>query len=297
MSDKGLAKFMSLYPFGTGNAKDKLQNHVLTSGVEREFRITTLDGQIVPEAPRVLRKIWASSPKLKDQFVPEFSGCVVESKTRPCATIPALREQLVRRDKVLKKALRRLKLTYSLQEVGPTDMPLVINENEERFRELLKKFTLAETMAACRIIGTHVHTGKLRDHESALRVYNRFVRYWPVLAKLGSNSGDRRIWTYSLIKTGHVPIEYSSWEKFYEDAQEKGFADNPKNNWALIRLTTHGTVEVRVFGTTDNINTVCRWVKTCRWLAKSELDGKHDEEILAKLTDWLQKEPTEEDAY
>ncbi len=227
--------------------------------------------EIVPESARVLKAIVEQFPELQERFAYEFSACVLEDRIGPCR-LEQVRHELEDNEAVLAHVLGSLGLASSFQEVAPTSIPFVLNaEKSDRYRQLSQTLPLEVALAVCRIIGTHVHVG-MPDHDTALRAYNRVIRHWRALTKTASLSGGRRERLYSMVKAGYEPIEYSSWKHFYEDACEKDFAQNPKDNWAMIRLSTHGTVETRVFGATSSIDTVCTWAWLCQELCAPALN-------------------------
>ncbi|MEK7498442.1 MAG: hypothetical protein AAB611_01120, partial [Patescibacteria group bacterium] len=51
-------------------------------------------------------------------------------------------------------------------------------------------------------------------------------------------------------------------------AQFRGFAENPRNCWDLIRISRHGTIEFRMFGVTDHVDEVLMWVSRIKKILK-----------------------------
>ncbi len=228
-------------------------------GVEREAFIQTTDGALVPEASRVLSALRAHDP---NRFGFELSACQIESRTRPCC-VDELLDELRANDDALNVALSSLGLMANHHEVGPVDMPLdVFPDPTGRYQRIVEQMSPEVRMAACRIIGTHVHVG-MPDHETALRVYNDVVQHVPRLCDLGDGSGGERLAIYRTVNPDCMPRPYGSWSEFHGVALAEGFADDPRNCWTLVRVSKHGTLEFRMFGTTQYVEMVYEWAREC----------------------------------
>ena len=66
----------------------------------------------------------------------------------------------------------------------------------------------------------------------------------------------------------YQPTAYESSEHLFEIARAEGFTDNPRNCWKLIRISIHGTVELRMFGVTDNLDEILEWVSFVKKTAR-----------------------------
>jgi gamma-glutamyl:cysteine ligase YbdK (ATP-grasp superfamily) len=247
-------------------------------GVERECFLSNATGAIVPGAERVLAELvhgqigsyGYEGQDYPDQFGYELSGCQIETRTKPLR-LNELNEELERSDYLLMRTLRALKLGALHTEVGPKDMPLdVFPDPSGRYQAITKNMPREILLAACRVIGTHVHVG-MPDHETALRVYNSVIARTEELCEIGNGSYGERLAIYRQMAPYWDPPHYTSWEHFYSVAQEQGFAEDPRKCWTLIRISKHGTIEFRMFGATDSIPRVVSWATRCHELCLKAL--------------------------
>ena len=237
-------------------------------GVERECFIVDATGVIVPEAVRVLNAI-APFDK-REQVGYELSACQVEHRTGPCR-IEGLCDELVATDAILARGLETLPYDIRYDEIAPESMPLdVFPDPTGRYQRIVSEMPVDILRAACRVTGTHIHIG-MPDHETALAVYDRVVPHCDVLARLGDRSGGERLRVYAAVATRTRPVQYGSWQRFYEKATAEGFADDPRRCWTLIRISTHGTLEFRMFGSTAENGEIVSWAQTCRTLCEDAM--------------------------
>ncbi|MEK7510805.1 MAG: hypothetical protein AAB582_01030 [Patescibacteria group bacterium] len=238
-------------------------------GVERECFITNQGGVIVPEALRVLEYVkthgWQMCVEATDLdriIGYELSACQVETRTRP-RPITEIGSELRWIDEELSCSLDALGLSSSHNEVAPATMPLdVYPDPTGRYSRISKDMPHEILLAACRVIGTHVHVG-MPDHETAMRVYDHVTEKCEMLCSLGDHSSGERLAIYRVVAPDATPFPYGTWERFYETACEKGFEEDPRKCWTLIRISGHGTIEFRMFGTTSDISRIEDWVKCC----------------------------------
>ncbi len=233
-------------------------------GVERECHLVDKMGLIVPAAFEVLNMI------NDKHFGYELSACQLESRTDP-VQILSLKNALLKNDEVAHSVLDKLSLKCSYKEVAPFDMPLDVYPDPSGRYQLITKDMSVETLrAACRVIGTHIHIG-MPDHETALNVYNDVICHTDNLISLGDGSNGERLKIYRMMAPDATPKAYVSWDNFYSAACEKGFDQDPRKCWALIRISVHGTIEFRMFGTTDNLDTIVEWASHCLNLCKNSM--------------------------
>ena len=227
-----------------------LRGHV---GVEREFFLTGGDRQPVPRSHEFLELVDDAA------WTYELSGCQVEHRTQPCGTAGTLRNNLVLGRKRGERAARKLGLRLSVMEVGPEDMPLAIYPHDPRYAQIAERIGEEKLRAACRVTGVHLHIGVVSLYE-AIQVHNRFVPYVVDLCRLGDHSSGERLRLYSQMAIRGEPPIYRSPQHFYEVACAANFADNPRNCWDLVRISRHGTVELRMFGMTSDTDEILHWV-------------------------------------
>ena len=204
-----------------------------------------------------------------DEFGYELSACQIETRIGPCELADVHSELTV-----VDVHLRCL-LGYDYSplhtEVGPANMPLdVYPDPTGRYQKITAHMPREVLLAACRVIGTHVHVG-MKDHETALRVYNYTTRYFTDLCEIGNGSFGERLAIYRQMAPEYEPKPYKDWEAYYQVASAKGFADDPRKCWTLIRISTHGTIEFRMFGATDSIQRIVGWVQYCHALCARAL--------------------------
>src|SRR3989344_959041 len=159
-------------------------------GVEQELFITDRARNIVPAAAHVL----AHTDKSYD-FGYELSACQLETRTGP-ACRHELRGALDQTRVQLYALLDSLGYRASHREVGPKNMPAEI------------------FLAACRVIGTHVHIG-MRDYEEALRVYTYVIQHLEKLRELGNGSFGECLAIYRQMAPDYKPEPYIDWNHYY----------------------------------------------------------------------------------
>lgn len=237
-------------------------------GIERECHLVDENGRIVPMAVKVLENI-------KDEhFGYELSACQLESRTDP-VRLEYLKDALVKNESIARSVLDSLSLCCSHKEVAPFDMPLdVYPDPTGRYQQIVKNMPIEILRAACRVIGTHVHIG-MPNHETALKVYNRVIHSTDELVTLGDGSNGERLEIYRVMAPDAVPKRYESWESFYSTACTKGFDQDPRKCWTLIRISVHGTIEFRMFGTTDDLDTIVGWANRCWEICNDAVMSPH----------------------
>jgi len=226
-------------------------------GIEREAYLLDLDppGKIMPLAVKVLDYLGSQN----GHFGYELSACQLEWRVGPCS-LSRLKNRLIKDERILTNAERKLGFKRSLVELPCTeDFPLdVYPDPTGRYQVIKKKLSREVLAAACRAISTHIHIG-MPSHKTALRVYNKVIRYFDELCELSGRCLDN----YKIVVPKHEPPCYSSWKNFYETAIKQKFVDNPRDCWYLIRISVHGSIEFRMFGATENIDRIVTWAKFC----------------------------------
>jgi len=227
-------------------------------GVEREAFLTDPAGKIAPLAQEVLRHL----PDAK-RFGYELSACQIEERIGPCKP-DDVREALLENELLLANLETRVGFGRLWQEVAPADIPLdVYPDPTGRYAQIARAMPLEKLAAACRVTGTHIHIG-MPDHETALRVHNGIVAHVDDLVQMGDASRGERMRLYSVVEPDWRPLRHPDWWRFYEHARRRGFAANPRDCWSIVRLSRHGTIEFRMFGSTPDIDAIASvWVPEC----------------------------------
>lgn len=232
-------------------------------GVEQECFLTDASGMILPLAPRII----AGLPKRETstpypQYGYELSACQLEYKVGPCS-FDHLHAHLMRLEGEFGVYEKELGFKRLHSEVGHEDMPLdVYPDPSRRYQEIVKTMPRHVLLAACRVIGTHVHVGML-NHETAMKVYNHVIKKCDWLCFRGNGSFGERLDIYRIVSPDCDPLPYKNWADFYHTACAKGFDKDPRKCWTLIRISKHGTIEFRMFGATSSIKRVVSWAKLC----------------------------------
>ncbi len=232
-------------------------------GVEREQFVVDTNGNIVPMAAKVLEHL--SRGGRKREFGYELSACQVESRVGP-VKIGDLYNQLSTQQGKMDQVVKSLGLDFNYHEVGPHDMPLdVYPDPTGRYQKIIIDMPREVLLAACRVMGTHVHIG-MPSIETAIEVYNRVIANTENLCRMGDHSNGERLAIYKVMAKKWEPKPFMSPEHFYEVAKEEGFVHDPRKCWYLIRISVHGTIEFRMFGSTWNLNEILGWAKACHKL-------------------------------
>ena len=226
-------------------------------GVERECFLADDHGRIVPIAKKVLNHL-----SISERFGYELSACQLEDRVGPCR-LDCVKTELEKNEAKVRRAEIDLGFSRRFTEVAPDNMPLdVYPDPTGRYQEIVKDMPHDILLAACRVTGIHVHIG-MPDHMTALRVYNKAVQYTEWLCEIGNGSGGKRLEIYKTMAPKFNPLLYNSWEDFYNVAIAEGFAYDLRKCWHLIRLSRHGTIEFRMFGSTHDLDKITSWAKEC----------------------------------
>ena len=234
----------------------------MLTGVERECFLIDDKNKIVPIAYQVLQHL---KQNRKEQFGFELSACQLEDRVGPCK-ISDLKKELIKNNEEIFRAELELGFKRSYVEVAPSDMPLdVYLDPIGRYQTIVKNMPKDVLLAACRIIGVHIHIG-MPNHEVAIKTYNKVINYCDELCQLGDGSNGKRLKIYKIVAPECQPINYKNWDEFYQYAVEKKFVHDPRSCWHFIRMTVHGTIEFRMFGPTTNLDKIIGWTKKCHKL-------------------------------
>ena len=234
-------------------------------GIEREGFILDSDNRIVPLAGKVLERL-----KDNSRFGYELSACQLEDRVGPC-NLGDLRRRLLENEAEIKKVEDDLNFSRLYCDVAPADMPLDIYPDPTgRYQKIARNIPDRILRAACRVAGVHVHVG-MPDHGTALAVYNKVIGSLDYLCAIGDLSGGERLSLYKIMAPNFKPSRYGNWKEFYESAVANGFAIDPRKCWHLIRISVHGTIEFRMFGSTSDLSQILNWGKICHDLCSDAL--------------------------
>lgn len=226
-------------------------------GIERE-RFLAQNGNLVPKARAFLKGA-------SDAWIHELSACQVEDRTKPRKKEAAIKSQLLKNDQEGDEIAKNLEVRLKVMEVGAANLPLEVYP-KKRYKRLEKDMSEEILRAACRVTGTHIHIG-MKNINQAIRAYNRLVLETEKLIKKGDHTAGKRMELYKKVAGECMPPSYDGTDNFYQKAVTENFVGNPQNCWHLIRISTHGTVEVRTFGATENLDEIINWVLAVKDIA------------------------------
>lgn len=230
-------------------------------GVEWEVFVTDQAGRVVPSSAQILEALKGNC--CADQVGYELSACQVELRTKP-VKLAGLKEALVECREALTQASAKVGLQIAYMELAPSDIPLDVYP-DPRYLEIKSRLSVETLRAGCRVAGVHVHVG-MPDYATALRTYRHVLPYVPHLVMLGDRSEGERMRLYRSMTPESDPPDIQSWEHLYEYACARGWVNDPRSWWSLVRISKHGTIEFRVFGSTDDINQIFNWANLCHKL-------------------------------
>lgn len=229
-------------------------------GIEREHFLVSQTDELVPRSVEFLQLI-------NDlRWTYELSACQVESRTRPQKDLSAIKLELLENVNNGKKTAEKLGLCLVNQEIGNANIPLDVYP-DPRYLEIVRTIPRERLEAACRVTGTHLHLG-VKNIEHALLVYNSLIPHFETFCRLGNHSSGERLRLYKTMAIKWRPIVHESVEHFFEIASQDGFVTNPRNCWQLIRISVHGTIELRMFGVTNHVDEILWWVSQVKFLTK-----------------------------
>ena len=188
----------------------------------------------------------------------ELSACQVEDRTKPRKTKKGILNALKENDIAGYGVAERLRLLLCADEVAEENMPLDIYP-DSRYQSIVKSLPKNILLAACRVTGTHIHIGA-QNLEHAIEMHNNLQRHISEFCAVGDHSDGERLRLYKEMAPNWHPPHYRSVEHLFQVAQAEKFVENPRDCWHLVRISIHGTVELRMFGVTENLEEVLGWI-------------------------------------
>ena len=229
-------------------------------GLEHEAFLTDGNDRPVPQAPTFLEG-------LGPDWGPELSACQVEfHPANPMRSIGDLVQGFKAALVLGKKRARAIGLEYLTQEVAPADMPFDVYPLD-RYRRIVGRISRQQFEAACRVASTQLHIG-VGSLTEAIAVYNHLVARLDELVELGDESEGRRLELYKVMAVNWQPPVYESTSHFFKVACEQGFAEDPRSCYHLVRISRHGSVELRMFDATEDVSKLTEWAKLIQSAAR-----------------------------
>jgi len=230
-------------------------------GIERERFLEFPNGKLAPLARRFLENTSSSG------WICELSACQVENITHPYKNFASLKKELDLNDKKGNIIAQKMGVKISARELAPKNMPMNICSNRQ-CRSTVLSMTKLMREVSFRIADTHFHLGT-ESLEKAIFLHNFLRPYILEFYKLADYSEGKRFLLYKKASPDCFPPHYKNPDHFLKIAIEQGFADNPKQCGHLLRISIHGTVEMRMFGSTENNEKTIGWLKAVRRIVKT----------------------------
>ncbi|MBD3311105.1 MAG: hypothetical protein GF349_01235 [Candidatus Magasanikbacteria bacterium] len=234
-------------------------------GVEWEMFLLNSEGQYSPKAYDFLQN--AKNYYGHERWTYELSACQVECRTEPSADLSALEFDLREAKKQATHIGRIIGCKTVGIEVADDTLSSDVYDDDERYRKLAKTIPQDRLRAACSVANVQVHIG-CRDIHHAIEVNNKLVPHLEFLSDIGDNSNGNRLKLYKQMAKNWHPQIYRDPEHFDKVAESQGFDQDLRNCWHMVRISRHGTVELRMFGNSDSVNHILCWVKVVDWLLK-----------------------------
>ena len=187
-----------------------------TLGAEEEFHLVDLKTRrLTARAPELLAE-------LTEDYVAELQRCVVETNTQVVDSLAGLREELIRRRKVLVEAATAL----GIRVVAAGAMPLAVPAEMQvtrtpRYRQMLANYQLlAREQLIC---GTQVHVG-VADRDEAVNVAYLLAPYLPTLLALSASSP----FASDGSDTGYAVLRMLVWQRWPTDRSRRPRCSRPQ---------------------------------------------------------------------
>jgi len=244
------------------------KSKVLNIGLEREAFILK-DNLIVPKSPDIISVI--EKLNLKWQSVGyELSACQLELRYGP-SEVGGIKNILRESEKEMAKIKSDNNFDLLFADVAPEEISLdVYPDPTGRYQNLSQTLPHEILRAACMVAGTHVHVG-MPDLETAIRIYDCLIPHTKELLMSGDGSNGERIGLYQQMAPKCQPVFLKDEKEWYDRAVENGYVEDPRKCWTWIRISIHGTIEFRVFGSTPDLNKIEEWIYACHALCKKYL--------------------------
>jgi gamma-glutamyl:cysteine ligase YbdK (ATP-grasp superfamily) len=242
-----------------------------TLGVEREWFMMH-DGRVVPRIDELLPRLYrfCEENNLPEElFGYELFAGQVEDRTRPEESVDGVMRALAENERVLRVVGAGIGLEFRCVEYLTEEElgELVVNGFSERHRRIWAEIPHARKVAASQVAAIHVHVRV--TPEEAVRALNRCRRsVIDEFAAMGDFSGGKRLSAYrTMAETDGVPPEFSNTAELMAYIEKRG---GERNVWDLVRYKpATGTIEFRMFGTTESGADIRRYVEKARLLVES----------------------------
>ncbi|MFH1404830.1 MAG: glutamate-cysteine ligase family protein [Patescibacteria group bacterium] len=227
-------------------------------GCELELFVVDLaSGKVVARAAEIINAV--SAPWCK----PELGATQVEITTDTLPTAEAIVSQLMSRLRTVRQVARELGLGLVAMEYAPYDIPIDAFPSP-RYERIANQMSEYRRRAAMRLAALHFHHG-CGSWSDAFRVHNAFVRKISCSMIRGDHSRGARHATFQTFHATIMPMRI--WNRFFfvVRAIVRGYLKDPKLDWSWERISVHGTVEGRSYGSIDDPDEI---LDLLRWRVK-----------------------------
>lgn len=217
-------------------------------GVEEEiWTVSPKTGVLVSGAPLV----FADGQEIPPGFKPELPAQQIEAVTPVCRTLAELDDAVASNDRTLKRLAATHRFALSRDPV-PTKPFAIEVFPTERYQRIQAQF--GERLRGAYVAGLHVHVG-LGSKEEAIAAMNGVRLHLPAFLALSARSPHKdgrtsyrsfRYVKYKEMAGDTVPPYLQSWTHFGLVAGSGGFSEDPRMCWWALRVSPHGTIELRV---------------------------------------------------
>lgn len=217
-------------------------------GVEEEiWTVSPKTGVLVSGAPLV----FAKGEEVPSGFKPELPAQQIEMVTPVCRTLAELDAAVAENDRALRRLAAKHRFALSRDPV-PTKPFAIEVFPTERYQRIQAQF--GERLRGAYVAGLHVHVG-LGSKEEAVAAMNGVRLHLPAFLAISARSPYKegrasyrsyRYLKYKEMAGDTVPPFLQSWTHFGLVAGSHGFAEDPRMCWWALRISPHGTIELRV---------------------------------------------------
>jgi carboxylate-amine ligase len=192
---------------------------------------------------------------------PELPAQQIEIITPPCATLSDLRRALGRNQATLDAMAGAYGFRISRSPVPLKPFAIDVFP-KPRYLKIRDQF--GERLRSAYVAGLHIHVG-LGSRDEAIHAMNGVRADLPLFLALSARSpvfaGQRTDYaSYRFVKYREmageiVPPHLNGWKHFEAIAAVRGYLEDPRMCWWAIRISPHGTVELRICDVQENQQT------------------------------------------
>lgn len=189
---------------------------------------------------------------------PELPAQQIEIITPPCSSLWSLHRALDRNRSTL-DAMAGLYGFRISREPVPTKPFAIDVFPKPRYLKIRDRF--GERLRGAYVAGLHVHVG-LGSKDEAIHVMNGVRADLPMFLALSARSpkladGALEYASYRFVKYREmageiVPPFLNGWKHFEAISAVRGYLEDPRMCWWAIRISPHGTVELRICDVQEN---------------------------------------------